>query len=246
MCVFSATEVRAEHSCLFILASSEFSSTIWGPTHSIGLVWACRWRGQSPRFHGRQSRFCFQGARQRDHFNLVVVVWPCRWSSPSVGGTLRYTQEQASALQPQNSGQASASASWVVTFLVSCRRSTTVAGENVLPTLCCCGSGKIQHARRCGVKYNVRVGCPDIPDGSLVLYIATVAHVLGLRIVLSETLRRHSACCCGSGNQVHPCSELFRQRQSGYAASGGIWYCMRYLPFSAAEFDRFWALLRLR
>ena len=43
-----------------------------------------------------------QGARQRDHFNLVIVVWPCRWSSPSVGGTLRYTQEQASALQPQN------------------------------------------------------------------------------------------------------------------------------------------------
>ena len=39
----------------------------------------------------------------------------------------------------------------------------------------------------------VRVGCSKLPDGSLVLYIVTVAHVLGLWIVVSETLRRHSA-----------------------------------------------------
>ena len=50
----------------------------------------------------------------------------------------------------------------------------------------------------------VRVGCSELPDGSLVLYIVTVAQVLGLRIVVSKTLRRHSASCCGSGNQVHP------------------------------------------
>ena len=104
-----------------------------GPTHSIALVWACRWGGQSPRSHDTQSRYRVQGARQRDHFNLVVVVWP--WSSPSVRGTLRYTQEQASALQPQNSGQqaqTSASASWG--GQVACVKSTLHhwCGRNVL------------------------------------------------------------------------------------------------------------------
>ena len=121
-----------------------------GPTHSIALVWACRMRGQSPRSHGRQSCCRVQGARQRDHSNLIVVVWTCRWSSPSVSGTLRYTQEQASALQPKNSGQqtqASASASWVVRFLASCRRSTTVAAD----------MGCRPCAVAAAVKYNINV-----------------------------------------------------------------------------------------
>ena len=32
----------------------------------------------------------------------------------------------------------------------------------------------------------MRVGCSELPDGSLVLYIVTVAHVLGLRIVVQR------------------------------------------------------------
>ena len=102
-----------------------------GPTYTIALVWALRWRGQPPRSYGRQSRCRVQGARQRGYFNLVVVIWPCRWPSPSVGGTLRCaTPEQWTA----GTGQC-----------------LSVLSRQV-PCVTSCGSGKIHHESRCGVK----------------------------------------------------------------------------------------------
>ena len=119
----------------WLLSSSKFSSTVWGPRTRSSLSGYVD--GEADSKISRQTESL---PRSRRTATWSLQSGRCCLSMPMVKPVRRWHTEQG------QQAQASASASWVVRFLVSCRRSTTVAAE-----LCC---------RPCAVaaavKYNIK------------------------------------------------------------------------------------------